>query len=173
MGFLWLERRLNSDTAKRLGAWVWNFLFSSLPFPFSSFSFSFSYYFLIHYLGSMDALNSLNPVRTRNRANSAVSTLPTPLSPEHTNHRHSQPDPNWRRSQPELSSSAPQTSYLQSHPTSASSMDSRHTSTTNGTDGITNSLSVDFEGGAHVIVRPNRIIRGKLEQKRTGALITD
>jgi hypothetical protein len=121
----------------------------------------------------MDALNSLNPVRTRNRANSAVSTLPTPLSPEHTNHRHSQPDPNWRRSQPELSSSAPQASYLQSHPTAASSMDSRHTSTTNGTDGLTNSLSVDFEGGAHVIVRPNRIIRGKLEQKRTGALITD
>ncbi|KAI8333051.1 hypothetical protein BC941DRAFT_434971 [Chlamydoabsidia padenii] len=106
----------------------------------------------------MDALNSLNPVRTRNRANSAVTSLPTPLSPEHTNHRHSQPDPHWRRSQPELSSSAPQVSHLQSHST-AGSMDSRHSG---NTEGLSNSLSVDFEGGAHVIVRPNRIIRGTL-----------
>ncbi|CAO3594780.1 unnamed protein product [Absidia cylindrospora] len=113
----------------------------------------------------MDALNSLNPVRTRNRANSAVSTtLPTPLSPEHTNHRHSQPDPNWRQSQPELSSSAPSASYLNSHPNTGS-FDSRGTTNTSGgicTDGLTNSLTVEFEGGAHVIVRPNRIIRGTL-----------
>jgi hypothetical protein len=127
---------------------------------------SFSFYTIILYL-SMDALNSLNPVKTRNRANSAMSTtLPTPLSPEHTNHRHSQPDPNWRRSQPELSSSAPSASYLNTHPNTGSG-DSRSTSNINSPnpDGLTSSLTVEFEGGAHVIVRPNRIIRGKLGQK--------
>ncbi|ORZ26209.1 hypothetical protein BCR42DRAFT_486247 [Absidia repens] len=116
----------------------------------------------------MDTLSSLNPVRTRSRARSATTTLPTPLLPEHTNYRHSQPDPHWRRSQPELSTSAP-TSYL--NPPSITGSSNSGDSTRNNiiTDGSSNtssscssgsSISVVFEGGSHVVIRPNRIIRG-------------
>lgn len=133
------------------------FLLSSIPL------------FHIQYFESMDALNRVNPVKSRHRASSVVSSLPRPLSPEHTNHRHSQPD---------LSSSAPsfssQHQYNQATTASSSSLSSSayvgstfgSSSTTfashNSTDGLTNGMTLDFEGGAHVIVRPNRIIRGKL-----------
>ncbi|KAI8340646.1 hypothetical protein BC941DRAFT_450131 [Chlamydoabsidia padenii] len=88
-----------------------------------------------------------------------VSSLPRPLSPEHTNHRHSQPD---------LASNAPSiTSSLQNpHLVSSESGSNNNlggNSSTVSSDALHNGMTLDFEGGAHVIVRPNRIIRGTFQ----------
>lgn len=114
----------------------------------------------------MDALSSLNPVRTRNRARSIATTLPIPLSPEHTNHRHSRQDTtNWRRSQPEISTSAPMSNINRLPNTDSFDPDNLPLNNS-GVDGSPSCIGLSFEDGAHAVIRPNRIIRGKLEQQK-------
>lgn len=79
------------------------------------------------------------------------SALPVPPPPQHTNvatqhSRHLSADNT--------------TSHLSTSPSTTS--DNRRNSQVILTpeDGPTNNMVIEFEGGTHVIVRPNRIIRG-------------
>ncbi|KAG0174892.1 hypothetical protein DFQ30_002158 [Apophysomyces sp. BC1015] len=85
-------------------------------------------------------------VMSRHRANSSASILPIPASPLHTNHINDY-----------LSCSAPSTgSFIGSN--------ERRTSQSNIhlPEQTMTVLAIEFEGGAHVIVRPNRTVRGKV-----------
>ncbi|KAI9308567.1 hypothetical protein BJ944DRAFT_95697 [Cunninghamella echinulata] len=125
----------------------------------------------------MDTLNSLNPVRgNRQRASSSVTALPIPQAPEHTNHRHYQIESNLRRHPYSvLSSSAPSISQLSAQMNNNNTNGHNNNSSTdlhhknylhmNANEILGSFITLDFEGGTHVIVRPNRIIRGKCLNK--------
>jgi hypothetical protein len=80
------------------------------------------------------------------------SALPVPPPPQHTN----------VATQHSRHLSADTTSHLSTSPSNTN--DNRRNSQVILTpeDGSTNNMVIEFEGGTHVIVRPNRIIRGKV-----------
>lgn len=84
--------------------------------------------------------------------NSMSSALPVPQPPQHTNvtSQHAR----------HLSADTTNSSHLSTSPSSGT--EHRRNSQVNLTpeDGPVNNLLIEFEGGSHVIVRPNRIIRG-------------
>ncbi|KAF7724651.1 hypothetical protein EC973_000823 [Apophysomyces ossiformis] len=85
-------------------------------------------------------------VMSRHRANSSASILPIPGSPLHTNHINDY-----------LSSSAPSVG-------SSIGLNERRISQSNVhlPEQTLTVLAIEFEGGAHVILRPNRVVRGKV-----------
>ncbi|KAG2217277.1 hypothetical protein INT45_005379 [Circinella minor] len=121
-------------------------------------------------------------VTTRHRASSSASSLAAPPTPQHTNHpSHPPPVPtntnssNRTRSgsqsstsQTPFSTSAPSFSNLfhsgdrNSRHLSVDSEQSNENNSSNTTLPQVTSLSIEFEGGTHVIVRPNRVVRGKV-----------
>lgn len=116
-------------------------------------------------------------VTTRHRSSSSAASLPRPGEPQHTNHpsplhthQHATRPRSGSRPQSQhspLSTSAPNANgpapihQLEQHNFnhsvdtlgSSSSIDSQLPAET--------TLSIEFDGGTHVIVRPNRIVRGK------------
>ena len=120
---------------------------------------------------------------TRHRASSSASSLAAPPAPQHTNHPSHSPVPNTttstthstNRTRSASQSSTSQTPFSTSAPSFSNlfhagdrnsrhlSVDSDHnnenSSSTTTLPQVTN-LSIEFEGGTHVIVRPNRVVRG-------------
>lgn len=66
-----------------------------------------------------------------------------------------------RNSQPQLSSSAPSFGSFLNAENRGSNDNSSHNSTKGDSTSNSPVLAIEFDGGTHVIVRPNRIIRGK------------
>ncbi|KAI9253774.1 hypothetical protein BDA99DRAFT_162935 [Phascolomyces articulosus] len=124
-------------------------------------------------------LSSAAQVATRHRASSSASSLAAPPAPQHTNHpSHSPPIPTPTHSTNRIRSGSQSSSHIP-FSTSAPSFSnlfhagdrsSRHLSlesdqnenTSTSTLPQVTSLSIEFEGGTHVIIRPNRIVRGKV-----------
>lgn len=123
-------------------------------------------------------MSSVNPT-------TAIPMLPPPShTSSHTNHLHPQPSTHQsnmlapsdnnhssrRHSISQLSSSAPSFSSFLSNPRGSSSSNqfdhSNRSSTASNRNSVVISastmLAIEFEGGNQVIVRPNRIIRGKV-----------
>lgn len=98
---------------------------------------------------------------------SSTTALPVPQPPQHTNvssHAHDHTaTANARRLSADYSSSAPN-SFSHSPSNSSSQLDNRRNSAVglSAIDGPINNMTIEFDGGTHVIVRPNRIIRGKV-----------
>jgi hypothetical protein len=99
---------------------------------------------------------------------SAATPLPVPQPPQHTNvHTHdystTTATTNAHRLSADYSTSAPN-NFSHSPSNSSSYLDSRRNSAVglSAVDGSINNMTIDFDGGTHVIVRPNRIIRGKV-----------
>ncbi|KAI8987678.1 hypothetical protein BDF20DRAFT_851601 [Mycotypha africana] len=108
------------------------------------------------------------------RTNGSMASLPIPQPPQHTN-VPSLDQQQIHRMSAEYSHSAPNhSSHLQGiNPTNSGSLHNssslsnlahRRNSQVNLSplDGPSNNIIIEFEGGNHVIVRPNRIIRGKV-----------
>lgn len=102
----------------------------------------------------------------------ATTVLPVPQPPQHTNvhtHDHSTAaatataTTNANRLSADYSTSAPN-NFSHSPSNSSSHLDNRRNSAVglSAVDGPINNMTIDFDGGTHVIVRPNRIIRGKV-----------
>lgn len=100
---------------------------------------------------------------------SSTTALPVPPPPQHTNvssHPHDHATTaaaNTHRLSADYSSSAP--NHVSHSPSnSASHLDNRRNSAVglSAVDGPINNMTIEFDGGTHVIVRPNRIIRGKV-----------
>lgn len=100
----------------------------------------------------------------------ATTVLPVPQPPQHTNvhtHDHSTAaataTTNAHRLSADYSTSAPN-NFSHSPSNSSSHLDNRRNSAVglSAVDGPINNMTIDFDGGTHVIVRPNRIIRGKV-----------
>ncbi|GAN00773.1 hypothetical protein MAM1_0002c00196 [Mucor ambiguus] len=99
---------------------------------------------------------------------SSTTALPVPPPPQHTNvsshsHDHTATAASAHRLSADCSSSAP--SHVSHSPSSSSShLDNRRNSAVglSAVDGPINNMTIEFDGGTHVIVRPNRIIRGKV-----------
>lgn len=105
---------------------------------------------------------------TRHRHSTHLSgtSLPVPPPPQHTNvashpHNNNSAHNHNNRLSADVSSSAPM-NYSQSPSTQSSHLDHRRNSAVglSAEDGPTNNMTIEFDGGTHVIVRPNRIIRG-------------
>lgn len=102
--------------------------------------------------------------RHRHSTHLSSSTLPVPPPPQHTNvasHPHDTTT-NTRLSS-DYSSSVP-TNISHSPSGSSTHLDHRRNSQVglSAVDGPNNNLIIEFDGGTHVIVRPNRVIRGML-----------
>jgi hypothetical protein len=106
--------------------------------------------------------NLARAATTRHRHSATLSSsssgaLPLPQTPQHTN----APQHRRNRASGDLSTSMP------SHSPSMSHLDTRRLSTASTgsasgvQDGPVSSLTIEFDGGTHVIVRPNRVVRGK------------
>lgn len=131
---------------------------------------------------------------TRHRATLSSNSIPVPPETHTTNHISLQPQqqqnllsvntllPDGRRnSQPQLSSSAPSFgSFLNGSTTSSNSSQrssneaiSRHSSIRREAPTAANlpQLTIEFDGGTHVIVRPNRVIRGNHTKKFFGRYV--
>lgn len=107
---------------------------------------------------------------TRHRHSTHLSgtSLTVPPPPQHTNvashpHDNNSTHNHSHRLSADVSSSAPM-NYSQSPSTQSSHLDHRRNSAVglSAEDGPTNNMTIEFDGGTHVIVRPNRIIRGKV-----------
>lgn len=101
---------------------------------------------------------------------SSTTALPVPQPPQHTNvathsHDHSSTatTTHAHRLSGDYSTSAPN-NFSHSPSNSCSHLDSQRNSVASlsATDGVSNDMAIEFDGGTHVIVRPNRIIRGKV-----------
>ena len=113
--------------------------------------------------GIVDIGNAAIAVTTRHRHSRNLSDgsgLTVPGPPQHTNvathHAH---DTSSSRLTANTSSHTHSSSTLSS---STSSTDNRRNSQAglSAEDGSENNMTIEFEGGTHVIIRPNRIIRG-------------
>jgi hypothetical protein len=91
---------------------------------------------------------------------SGTTALPVPPPPQHTNvltHRHDQ------QANPHTTDcTATVPANLSRSPSNTSPTDNRYISQAGLTadDGLVNNITIEFDGGTHVIVRPNRVIRG-------------
>lgn len=129
----------------------------------------------------MDLLSSAAHVVTRRRASSSASAtssgLAQPLAPQHTNHpapahplpaqsiaRMSNGDINQLqdRDSQVLSSSAPSLGTLLANQDLRQALSDGGSPASAESIPSATSLSLEFDGGTHVIVRPNRIVRGKV-----------
>lgn len=118
---------------------------------------------------------------TRHRATLSSTSIPIPPESHTSNHVNQQPHSqnllsvnslfgDRRNSQPQLSSSAPSSgSFLSGNINSSNSSqrNSNDTSSNNYSikrESISSSnsplMTIEFDGGNHIIVRPNRVIRG-------------
>ncbi|KAI9478887.1 MAG: hypothetical protein EXX96DRAFT_572585 [Benjaminiella poitrasii] len=115
--------------------------------------------------------NLARAATTRHRHSTHLSStaLPVPQPPQHTNvsihphdHLHSNQD-HHHSSSSDYSSSAPN-HYSHSLSNISFHLDSRRNSQSglSAMDGPLNNMVIEFDGGTHIIVRPNRIIRGKV-----------
>jgi hypothetical protein len=103
--------------------------------------------------------------RHRHSTNLSSSALPVPPPPLHTNVAHHPPpsqDTNSHQNSNDTSHNNNNNNNLS--PSTASRNDSRRNSQVglSAEDGQENNMTIEFDGGTHVIVRPNRIIRGKV-----------
>ncbi|KAI8071057.1 hypothetical protein BC940DRAFT_295154 [Gongronella butleri] len=106
----------------------------------------------------MAALGGLNRSRSRARSHSSVATLPSPQTPEHTNQqRHSTAfdATSNQYTSSDLSSSLPSSPSILA--TLSSSPRDRASSIC---EPPPSSMTVEFDGGTHVIIRPGRVVRG-------------
>lgn len=150
-------------------------------------------FFFLSLLSSLYLYKMTNS--TRHRATLSSNSIPVPPETHTTNHINMQPQqqqqnllsvntllPNGRRnSQPQLSSSAPSFgSFLNGSTTSSNSSQrssneaiSHHSSIRREAPTASNlpQLTIEFDGGTHIIVRPNRVIRGNLTKKFFGRYV--
>lgn len=118
-------------------------------------------------------LSNAAHVATRHRSSSnASTTLPPHPAPEHTNQpgaasrlphsataHHQRSSSSNARSSQHYSNSAPSFFNIESGDSTPSSTSPEPPATT--------SLTIEFEGGTHVIVRPNRVVRGMASVSRS------
>ncbi|KAI9271092.1 hypothetical protein EDC94DRAFT_597097 [Helicostylum pulchrum] len=89
--------------------------------------------------------------RHRHSTHLSSSALPVPPPPQHTNVHHQ-----------DTAHTDHTASSIAQSPSSASHLDHRRSSQAGLIEGQTSNMIIEFDGGTHVIVRPNRIIRGKV-----------
>lgn len=92
--------------------------------------------------------------RHRHSTHLSSSALSVPPPPQHTN-VHPQDTAHTDHTASSIAQS----------PSSASHLDHRRSSQAGLIEGQTSNMIIEFDGGTHVIVRPNRIIRGNTEKK--------
>lgn len=104
-------------------------------------------------------LSSAAHVATRHRSSSSATMLPAPAEPPHHTNRPSPPPAateDYTQRHQTVSSSASQLSDTNSpHPSSSDGDQSPAPSPAQTT------LAIEFDGGSHVIVRPDRVVRGR------------
>ncbi len=119
---------------------------------------------------------------TRHRASLSSTSIPVPPESHTSHHVNQQPHAqnllsvnslfsDRRNSQPQLSSSAPSSNSFLSGPINSSSSSQRNSNDTSSnifggkresTSGPNSPMmTIEFDGGTHIIIRPNRVIRGK------------
>ncbi|KAI8644717.1 hypothetical protein BD408DRAFT_339928 [Parasitella parasitica] len=137
-----------------------------MPNSLSSLTDSFEASGITHTIG-----NLARAATTRHRHSQHLGTttaLPVPQPPQHTNvsthlHGHAASTNASHCLSADHSSNTP-TNVAHSPSNSSSHLESRRNSAVglSAVDGPINNMTIEFDGGTHVIVRPNRIIRGKV-----------
>jgi hypothetical protein len=99
---------------------------------------------------------------------SSTTALPVPPPPQHTNvatHRHDQQsNVHSHGLSADSSTTTNASTNLSQSPSNTSPADNRRMSQAGLTadDGFVNNITIEFDGGTHVIVRPNRVVRGNV-----------
>lgn len=103
-------------------------------------------------------------IHRHSRRLSSTTALPVPPPPQHTNvstHHQNQPT-NAHSHRLSVDCTATVPANVSQSPVNASPIENRRVSLVGLTaeDGLVNNINIEFDGGTHVIVRPNRVIRG-------------